>query len=707
MDRLGKELSDLTSREKVVLDKQWKVQALKTVQAKLKDQLQRKETVNPRLHKRMQEQMRLQMPQESRFAKYKTIGCVLSIVVSAVMAVALILFVLSDVVKVETMDIEDIADVGGGLEISSERSDSGRDILASKAIPRSPQDVLEDVGDEGGEEGDNNQVGGFDGVYQEVIKPLDPEALPEGAGLQPEEESPGEPEETAAEPEEEPEEEPEKAAKEKTAKTTAFVPSAQELKARVKSQQEVMKANPQKLLVAKKAVSNKGLVVQEPAEYTAQTVKPPKEWPKKASILYKGMVFKNPPELQYSHMSTVTRLPPTAPYRYMVAWQTGKRVEGVDGQHLRASFSDDAKTWTEPRVIPVGEKAVWSPVLFTHEGYVYLFYSVSTTCLRAKTSRRPERWAPGGDILVTKSVDGITWGPPISIYKQDSDTSGIPKVIANQPDVTPDGKMVLPYWKERPSQETCHTAGHATAGVLVSDGSGENWKAYGEITSRGTWLIEGTVARRPDGNLLQLFRTKKGAIFQSTSADGGKSWGTVTSLGLPNPNSKIDAIRLTSGELVMCYNDSPRSRNRLRVAISADGAKWRLLADLEMPGEAKFAYAYPTMAQDGDKLLVTYSVWRKARNIPLESTGVRVVLIQLPRPGQEAKKSAPKLGLVTVEAKGPIDFEKDTATISRRRRRAGLPPVPGATPARRRRSRPPAADAKATAAAPAAKATKG
>ena len=29
--------------------------------------------------------------------------------------------------------------------------------------------------------------------------------------------------------------------------------------------------------------------------------------------------------------------------------------------------------------------------------------------------------------------------------------------------------------------------------------------------------------------------------------------------------AQIDAIRLTSGELVLCYNDSPRTRNRLRV----------------------------------------------------------------------------------------------------------------------------------------------
>mmetsp|Transcript_4802 Transcript_4802/g.8266 ORF Transcript_4802/g.8266 Transcript_4802/m.8266 type:complete len:412 (+) Transcript_4802:1265-2500(+) len=378
--------------------------------------------------------------------------------------------------------------------------------------------------------------------------------------------------------------------------------------------------------------------------------------------------------LAYSHMSTVTRLPPTAAYRYMVAWQTGKKVEGVEGQHLRAAFSDDAKTWTEPRTIPVGDKAVWSPVLFTHQGYVYLYYSVSTTCLRAKTPKRPERWAPGGDILVVKSLDGITWGPPVSIYKQKDDESGIPKVIANQPEVTANGKqMVLPYWKERPAQTTCATTGHATAGVLVADTGGSEWKAYGEITSRGTWLIEGTIARRPDGKLLQLFRTKKGAIFQSVSPDGGRSWGTVTSLGLPNPNSKIDALRLSTGELVLCYNDSPNQRNRMRVAISADGDKWHLLADLEVPGKTGFAYAYPTMAQDGDKLLVTYSVWRKARNIPIDQSGVRVVLIQLPQPIvgiDKIAKSAPKLGLVNVQAGAAINFKEEDKNVGRAKARA-------------------------------------
>eukprot|EP00959_Pyramimonas_sp_CCMP1952_P229470 4797818-Pyramimonas_sp.AAC.1 len=93
-------------------------------------------------------------------------------------------------------------------------------------------------------------------------------------------------------------------------------------------------------------------------------------------------------------------------------------------------------------------------------------------------------WLVGGVTLVR-----ARW------WQNGDDSSGIPKVIANQPELSPDGQMVLPYWKERPAQETCHTAGHATAGVLVADAAGEKWKAYGEISSQGTWLIEGTTLR--------------------------------------------------------------------------------------------------------------------------------------------------------------------------------------------------------------------
>ena len=41
------------------------------------------------------------------------------------------------------------------------------------------------------------------------------------------------------------------------------------------------------------------------------------------------------------------------------------------------------------------------------------------------------------------------------------------------------------------------------------------------------WLIEGAVARKPDGHLLQLFRTSRGSIYKTTSTTEGRTWTQV------------------------------------------------------------------------------------------------------------------------------------------------------------------------------------
>jgi hypothetical protein len=46
---------------------------------------------------------------------------------------------------------------------------------------------------------------------------------------------------------------------------------------------------------------------------------------------------------------------------------------------------------------------------------------------------------------------------------------------------------------------------------------------------------------------------------------------------------------------------------------------------------------YPTMAQDGDKLLVAYSVMLKSKDMDVSKGGIRVAIIQLPRPSNKLK----------------------------------------------------------------------
>ena len=70
----------------------------------------------------------------------------------------------------------------------------------------------------------------------------------------------------------------------------------------------------------------------------------------------------------------------------------------------------------------------------------------------------------------------------------------------------------------------------------------------------------------------------------------------AVSAGLPNPNSKITLLRLSTGEMVLCYNASPSSRSHLRVAISPDALHWYQLAEIEV-GRSGLSFSYPTMAQ--------------------------------------------------------------------------------------------------------------
>ena len=68
-----------------------------------------------------------------------------------------------------------------------------------------------------------------------------------------------------------------------------------------------------------------------------------------------------------------------------------------------------------------------------------------------------------------------------------------------------------------------------------------------------SWLIENAVVElSTPRRLLMVFRTRVGAIYASRSFDGGKTWGEAGPLGLPalpNPNSKIDMIRVTRCKL--------------------------------------------------------------------------------------------------------------------------------------------------------------
>jgi len=91
--------------------------------------------------------------------------------------------------------------------------------------------------------------------------------------------------------------------------------------------------------------------------------------------------------------------------------------------------------------------------------------------------------------------------------------------------------------------------------------------------------------------------------------DAGLTWTQARPIDVPNPNSGIDAVALRDGRVVLVYNNTPRGRTPLNLAISRDGEQFRMFKTLEdQPGE----YSYPSMIQgsNGD-LHITYTWNRK------------------------------------------------------------------------------------------------
>ncbi|KAK3240741.1 hypothetical protein CYMTET_49439, partial [Cymbomonas tetramitiformis] len=221
-------------------------------------------------------------------------------------------------------------------------------------------------------------------------------------------------------------------------------------------------------------------------------------------------------------------------------------------------------------------------------------------------------------------------------------------VIANKPAVLSNGAWVLPFWREpgrtcpvlRTRQDQIDQV-NSSAGVLVTEDQGMTWVISGKLTQPQTWLIENSVVELHGHSLMQLFRTKLGALAISFSYDGGLSWSIPQHSDIPNPDSKVHLLRLggqawqvggsaggsLEGALVLAYNRSPRYRSPLVISVSQDeGRTWRMLADVEPDPEVQ--YAYPTMVDAGDALHVAYAVMHPDPAYKLLSQGIKMASIR-------------------------------------------------------------------------------
>ncbi|HYG23199.1 MAG TPA: sialidase family protein [Verrucomicrobiae bacterium] len=256
--------------------------------------------------------------------------------------------------------------------------------------------------------------------------------------------------------------------------------------------------------------------------------------------------------------------------------------------------------WTPPVEVANGlgfgaeRLPTWNPVLFQPKtGPLMLFYKVGPS---------PSTW---WGMLITSDDGGKTWSQPRRL------PHGILGPIKNKPVQLANGDILCPSSSEG-------TNGWRVSFERTRD-LGRTWETSGPVNDGKTIAaIQPSILFHSGNRLQSVGRTRQDRTFEIWSLDGGKTWGEMGLLDVPNPNSGTDAVTLQDGRQLLVYNHNIRTgsnnkgRSPLNVAISENGRDWFAAVELENDPDAPNGFAYPAVIQTRDgRVHITYTWQRK------------------------------------------------------------------------------------------------
>ncbi|MGW1443912.1 sialidase family protein [Serratia rhizosphaerae] len=149
---------------------------------------------------------------------------------------------------------------------------------------------------------------------------------------------------------------------------------------------------------------------------------------------------------------------------------------------------------------------------------------------------------------------GASWGEIATLLEQ-------PGTFIRQPIVVLDnGDWLLPVFYCRTVPGEKWVGNNDDSAVKISGDKGKTWRDV--VVPDSTGCVHMNITLLQDGSLLALFRSRwADFIYQSRSADGGRSWSAPQPTALPNNNSSIQLTTLRNGDLALVFN-----------AMSASGA---------------------------------------------------------------------------------------------------------------------------------------
>ena len=149
-------------------------------------------------------------------------------------------------------------------------------------------------------------------------------------------------------------------------------------------------------------------------------------------------------------------------------------------------------------------------------------------------------------------------------------------------------------------------------GVGISTDEGKTWTLHGAVRTPGA-ALENMIVELRDGRLWMLIRTAN-VLWESHSADRGRTWTEGTPTTIATPHSRFFIRRLASGNLLLVNHYKFTGRSHLTAQLSTDdGATWNDGLTLDERGGPNFpngvpgGISYPDGVQDRDGLVwITY-----------------------------------------------------------------------------------------------------
>ena len=355
-------------------------------------------------------------------------------------------------------------------------------------------------------------------------------------------------------------------------------------------------------------------------------------YPVLPSLTPDGTVYQN------ENLGTIEAMLPPGPYAtahapallelpngdLLCAWFAGSYEGSADVHVICSRLPRGEGAWTEPvNISGDPDRSEQNPSLFlSPDGEVWAMYTAQLDRVEGKDNMqftsvvRRQRSADGG----------LTWSDYDTVFPEEG-------TFCRQPiQILSNGRWIFGNW-------ICTDSASGLAGdpsaFRISDDAGKTWRRVDMPGSNGR--VHPNVVELENGHLTAFMRSRSADfIYRSESFDYGDTWSVPVPTPLPNNNSSISAVKLSSGRVAVAYNPTsapvtdPNTaawsglRCPVAVALSEDGGlTFPLIRYMEL-GEGYVGaenasnnrqYEYPYLMQAGDGRLHLAYAYQTRRGV--------------------------------------------------------------------------------------------